>query len=414
MQGDPLTTDQRGDGYPRILNGNVDIGAYELLATTYLVVTTQPPPAVAIGAPFGLTVAVEDVSGHVDTSFNGAVGVALASSPGPANLGGTLTVQASSGLAVFSDLTIDQTGSGYSLFVSAEGFSDATTNLFEVTPAAVALSMIVPPPQEVTAGDLFSLSVAAIDADGNVVVSYNDPVTVEFDGDYPNTVVQQYTISAQNGVATFNDLRLDTAGSYSFKVSSGSLVPLLDGSIFVIPLPPTHDQIQITESPSWVMAGTPFVVSVQVVGPQGVDGSYSGWLDFQLVYADGTPGPLAGAKAEYGYAGVFMSADVPAAGCTIVVSGDDYGGGLMTATSPPFNVQTSVMFSSRCPLGRVGFLPGLDRRRRGPPLASRPGERSALAGHQPGLRQPGPASGALGIRCHGHERRGIPYGQVSI
>ena len=137
-------------------------------------------------------------------------------------------MQASSGLAVFSDLTIDQTGSGYSLFVSAEGFSGMTTNSFEVTPAAVALLMTVPPPSDVTAGDLFGMTVEAIDASGNVVVSHDDPVTVEFDGYYPNTVVQQYTISAQNGVATFSNLRLDTAGYLQFqgveRISSSAAV----------------------------------------------------------------------------------------------------------------------------------------------------------------------------------------------
>ena len=46
----PLTTDQRGAGFPRIVGKAVDIGAYEFPATAYVVVTTQPPATVTAGS----------------------------------------------------------------------------------------------------------------------------------------------------------------------------------------------------------------------------------------------------------------------------------------------------------------------------------------------------------------------------
>ena len=53
----------------------VDIGAFEVQATTHLAVTTQPPDSVTAGAGFGLTVTAEDKSGDVISSFDGTVTV---------------------------------------------------------------------------------------------------------------------------------------------------------------------------------------------------------------------------------------------------------------------------------------------------------------------------------------------------
>ena len=84
--GQPLTTDQRGLEFPRIIHIVVDIGAFEF-AGTFLDVTTQPPASVTAGSGFGLSVTAEDSSGAVDTSFTGTVTVALLNNPGGATLG---------------------------------------------------------------------------------------------------------------------------------------------------------------------------------------------------------------------------------------------------------------------------------------------------------------------------------------
>jgi hypothetical protein len=91
--GQPLTTDQRGPGFDRIVNNTVDIGAFEFQTTptaaTHLAITVQPPATVVTGSGFGLIVSAEDKSGVVATSFNGTVTVALLNNPGGATLGGT-------------------------------------------------------------------------------------------------------------------------------------------------------------------------------------------------------------------------------------------------------------------------------------------------------------------------------------
>ena len=82
---------------------------------TQIGVTAQPPGNVIAGASFGVVVAAENSQGSIDPAFNGTLTIALASNPGGATLGGTLTVQAYHGVAVFDGLTLDQTGSGYTL-----------------------------------------------------------------------------------------------------------------------------------------------------------------------------------------------------------------------------------------------------------------------------------------------------------
>ena len=137
-----LTTDQRGTGFPRIVNNAVDIGAFEVQTTWHFVVTVQPSASVTAGSGFGLTVTAEDSLGNVDSSFNGTVSVALYNNPDGASLGGILTVTAQSGVAAFSGLTLDKSSIGYTLLVSGSGETGATTNVFNVTPA-IATQLVV-------------------------------------------------------------------------------------------------------------------------------------------------------------------------------------------------------------------------------------------------------------------------------
>ena len=110
---------------------------------TSLAVTTEPPASVTLGQSFGLTVSVDDLSGSVDTDYNGPVTVALVNT-GTATLGGTLTVNATDGVATFSGLSINQSGTGYVLMASTNAQTTADT-----TPVAVSLTtmiVVLPPP----------------------------------------------------------------------------------------------------------------------------------------------------------------------------------------------------------------------------------------------------------------------------
>ncbi len=102
-------------------------------AASQLVVMTQPPAGVTAGTEFGFAVVAEDKYGNLVTSFTGTMTVAIGVNPGGSTLGGTLTVTAVAGVASFSDLTLNNPGTGYTLKVSATGLTGITSSAFNVT-----------------------------------------------------------------------------------------------------------------------------------------------------------------------------------------------------------------------------------------------------------------------------------------
>ncbi len=107
------------------------------------------PSGGQIDAPLSTqpVVLVQDTPGHTDTSYNGPISIGIKSGTGTpgAALGGALTVQALSGVATFSDLSIDTPGSGYRLTAAASGVSSADSGAFTVTKIDQAITFAAPP-----------------------------------------------------------------------------------------------------------------------------------------------------------------------------------------------------------------------------------------------------------------------------
>jgi streptogramin lyase len=194
-------------------------------APTQVVVTTQPPSSVTAGSGFGLTAAIEDMYGNVVTSDSNSVGVALASGPSGATLGGTLSATASDGVATFSGLSLTKAASGYTLQVSSAGLSSSVSNALTVTPGAAVGLLIAQQPTSVVVNAGFTIVVEAVDAYGNLVTSDNDSVTVAL-GNGPSGAKLGGTKSMKfvNGVATFSGLTLNKVGTgYTILISSKNL-----------------------------------------------------------------------------------------------------------------------------------------------------------------------------------------------
>ncbi|MBK8206636.1 MAG: right-handed parallel beta-helix repeat-containing protein [Planctomycetes bacterium] len=106
---------------------------------TALAVITQPAAATA-GNVFGTQPRIEirDAAGvrvSTDNTTQVTAAITATTGTGGAMLSGTQTVTAASGVATFTNLSIDLTGTAYTLTFTATGLSDAISGAFDVTTA---------------------------------------------------------------------------------------------------------------------------------------------------------------------------------------------------------------------------------------------------------------------------------------
>jgi subtilase family serine protease len=196
-------------------------------AASQLAVTAQPPSSTTAGAPFGLTIAVENANGSLNTSYSGSVTIELSNNPGGSTLGGTLTVTAQNGVATFIGLTLNRTGSGYTIQATTSGSTTVLTNAMSVTPAAAyELVVIAEPPANVAVNSRFGLTVAVEDRFGNIETNTStSKVTVAL-AINPGDAALGGTLSVnfKQGIATFSNLSVNKLGrNYAILVSSPGL-----------------------------------------------------------------------------------------------------------------------------------------------------------------------------------------------
>jgi hypothetical protein len=341
-----LTLDQAGAGYTidaqssSLLSASTSSLAVIAAAATHLVLTAEPPAAVTAESGFALAVAAEDAFGNVDPTYGSAVAVALASNPGGATLGGTLSVPAAGGVAALAGLTLDKASSGYTLQVSGPGLTAATTRAIAVTAAsATQLVVTTMPPVSVTAGAAFGLAVAAEDPSGNIDPSDDAPVTLSLGGGLDSaTLGGPLTASLQNGVATFAGLMLDQAAAgYTLRASSAGLTPATTAAVTVTPAPAARLVVTVAP-PDRVTAGSAFGLTVSAEDSFGnIDPSVTALVTLALAGNPGGAtlgGPLTAAAG--GGIALFSGLTLENAASGYVVQAS--AGGLAPASTSAFDV----------------------------------------------------------------------------
>src|SRR5437762_8092530 len=127
-------------------------------------------------------VTARDASGNTVTSYTGLITVAIGANPGGGTLAGTTSVNAVSGVATFSTLSINNAGTGYTLVASASGLTGATSTSFNITtppPQPATNLAFTTQPQSTQAGQTMpAVKVTARDASGNVVTGFTGTITV--------------------------------------------------------------------------------------------------------------------------------------------------------------------------------------------------------------------------------------------
>ncbi|HEY6157900.1 MAG TPA: PKD domain-containing protein [Gemmatimonadales bacterium] len=209
------------------------------------------PPNATAGEPLSPAVRVSavDSTGIVDTTFHGAVTVTLGDNPGRGTLRGTRTIDAVRGVASFADLSIDRTGTGYTLVATATGVRGATSPAFDVAPAAAARLTFTAQPHTTTVDSVLKppVQVTAFDTLGNVATSFVGNVTVALAANASGGALGgTTTLAAASGVATFADLKVNRVGAgYRLTASAGQLAGATSDSFDITAGPPTTGDLTV-------------------------------------------------------------------------------------------------------------------------------------------------------------------------
>jgi|GEM_PF-496128 len=204
-----------------------------------LVFRTAPANGVAGAVLSAVEVELRDALGNRATGSTAPVTLSLGG-PFGGTLAGTLTVSAVSGVATFSNLSIDKAAAGYTLTARSPGLTEATSASFSISPGAASALAFVVQPGGVGVGASITpaVKVGFVDALGNTVPSASGTVTVAL-GNNPSGGALGGTLSAAtvNGVVTFGNLSIDRQGvGYTLVATSGGFSSVTSSAFDVLAL----------------------------------------------------------------------------------------------------------------------------------------------------------------------------------
>ena len=200
----------------------------------------------AAGTPFSTqpVVVVQDQYGNTVSGSTASITLAIQTNPG----GGTLTCTANpkaavSGTATFAGCSINKVGSGYRLSAAAAGLTGATTGTFDITPGTATNVAFTTQPGGATVGSTFTVQpvVMTRDANGNnSTVGLPSSLTLSLTiasgtGTLLGTTTVDVGTAAGNGVATFSNLEIDTAQTYTLQAAvAGGVLSSATSSSFTV------------------------------------------------------------------------------------------------------------------------------------------------------------------------------------
>ncbi len=241
-------------------------------AASKLVILQQPAGGSA-GTDIGsINVGVADANGNVLTNVTASVTIVLATNPASGMLTGTLTHAAVNGVATFGGLSIDKAAAGYVVSASASGLASASTNAFTITAGLPAKLVFTTPPTSAEAGVAITpaIVVQLQDQFGNLAASATNPVVLGVaSGPSSAQLSGKGPVNAQNGVATFSGVALNTAGDYTLSASSGTLTAATSASFAISAAAPST--LQASGSAFTITAGSSIASGTVTL----IDGSHN-------------------------------------------------------------------------------------------------------------------------------------------
>jgi len=201
-------------------------------AASSLAFSTSPPASGVAGSSLtAFTVKVTDANGNLVTTGTGSTDtISIAPATGPGGIASGSTAVAVGGVASFSSTTLNTSGAytftATDTTVGDTGFASATTPGTTTIGSAGGSKLVwgVSPPATGTHGvNLTTFSVYVEDQYNNIVTTNTgatDTITLSL-VTRPGTgaISSGGTVTASGGVATFNAVKLNVAGTYTFKAT---------------------------------------------------------------------------------------------------------------------------------------------------------------------------------------------------
>src|SRR3989442_409181 len=219
------------------------------------------------------------------------VRVVLGSNPGGSTLSGTTTVAAVNGVASFSPLTLDKTGTSYALTATATGLNPTTSSGFNITPGAATQLVFGAQPSTTVANRQITpaVKVQALDAFGNVATGFTGAVAIALGSNPGGSTISGTTpVAAVSGVATFFVILNKTGTGYTLTASASGFAPVTSTAFDIIP--GTATQLAFTVQPSNTVAGAAISPAVQVTALDAAGNPVPGFTGSVTVALGNNPG----------------------------------------------------------------------------------------------------------------------------
>jgi hypothetical protein len=254
-------------------------------------IVKRPPSRIVAGVAFPVKVDAYDPYQNLATGFNGSVTLDVASGPG--SLSGTLTMNATNGVAQFSNVISDMMGS---ITIGASGSSGGTnitsppSDSVVVAPGPVDHFVVTTSfPSQDVAGTPGSVTVVAEDQFDNPVNSgpnlYVGTIDLTSTDSKTSGLPASYTfIAGDAGSHTFTNVVLETAGSQTIEATDSANSNVSGNAMVDVVPAAAFDSVITTSFPNPDMAGTVGTVTVTAEDKYGnVAGSgpnqYEGTVD---------------------------------------------------------------------------------------------------------------------------------------
>jgi hypothetical protein len=211
-----------------------------------------------------ITVDVLDQFGN-PTSSTASVNLAIGTNPSAGVLSGTQAQPAVSGVATFSNLSIDKAGTGYTLTATSASLPSLTSNFFNISVGAAAKLVFAQQPSGATVGVAFTTQpkVAVEDAGGNIVTTDTSTVNLTKTLGSGSGTLSGCSGVATNGTTTFSGCKLDAVGTnYMLTATDNPLAPATSARFDVTVGAPA--KLVFTQQPSSSTGGAAFATQPKV------------------------------------------------------------------------------------------------------------------------------------------------------